>query len=388
MAQKRSRTRGSHGLRLAAALSLLCSVASAALAAEPPLAAAQKALKAGKPAVAVNALSAALAGSGLKGGDIARAYYLRGTANAKAGNTAAAIADLNHALWLKGLTDTERQEATAAKASLYKQAGLAAPDPEPAPQPETVAEAPKPDKPAAKKMKVAEPVAEAVEVPIVIEPAAVETSKWDVKTTAAKSAPVKAAAAAMAKRKKKAGGDAAPATEAMLPLAEAGREDLPWSGAAVAQSDPAAKPIATVVADDNPVSSVLGTLFSGPPKAEPATASAEASQQVASAEPAAEAAPAQPVAAGKAAAKTSKAGVYLQVASLRSLKDADAFAARLKTEQAALLASVGTRVLPVVVGNMGTFYAVHVGPVASAAAGAGLCKKLALNGVDCFIATP
>ncbi len=386
MAQKRSRTRGCHGLRLAAALSLLCMVASAALAAEPPLAAAQKALKAGKPEVAVNALSAALAGAGLKGGDVARAYYLRGTANAKAGNTAAAIADFNHALWLKGLTDTERQEALAAKASLYKRAGLAAPDAEPAPQPEVVAEAPKPEKPAAKKIPVAEPVAEAVEVPIAIEPAAAETSKWDVKTTAAKSAPVKAAA--MAKRKKKAGGDAAPAAETMLPLAEAGREDLPWSGAAVAQADPAAKPTATVVADDNPVSSVLGTLFSGPPKAEPATTSADASQQVASAEPAAESAPAQPVAAGKATAKTPKAGVYLQVASLRSPKDADAFAARLKTEQAALLASIGTCVIPVVVGNMGTFYAVHVGPVASAAAGAGLCKKLTLNGVDCFIATP
>jgi SPOR domain len=42
----------------------------------------------------------------------------------------------------------------------------------------------------------------------------------------------------------------------------------------------------------------------------------------------------------------------------------------------------------VVLGNMGTFYAVHVGPVASAAAGEGLCKKLKGSGVDCFLAAP
>lgn len=388
MAQKRSRTRGGHGLRLAAAMSLLCVAASAALPAETPLAAAQKALKAGKPEVAVNALSAALAGTGLKGGDVARAYYLRGTANAKAGNKAAAIADLNHALWLKGLTDSERQEATAAKASLYKQAGLAAPDVEPASQPEVVAEAPKPDKPAAKRIVVAEPVAEPVDVPIAIEPAATESPQWGVKTTAAKTAPAKAVVAKLAKHKKKAGGDDAPVADAILPLAEAGREDLPWNGAPAGQSDAAAKPTATVVSDDNPVSSVLGTLFGGSPKAEPTTASADASQRIASAEPAAEAATAQPGPAGKAAAKAPKNGIYLQVASLRSPKDAEAFAANLKTEQAALLASVGTRVIPVVLGNMGTFYAVHVGPVATAAAGAGLCKKLKSNGVDCFIATP
>jgi len=92
--------------------------------------------------------------------------------------------------------------------------------------------------------------------------------------------------------------------------------------------------------------------------------------------------------AQKMAAAPAGSAVYVQIASLRSPKEAHDMATRIATEQADTLGAVGTRVTPVVLGNMGTFYVVNVGPVASAAAGEGLCKKLQSNGVDCFLATP
>ncbi len=382
MAQKRSRTRlGLVGCAaVAAALSLV--FAGVSNGADASLAAAQKALKSGKPEFAVNTLTAALAGPGLKGGDIARAYYLRGVAHSKAGNKTAAMADFNHALWLKGLSDTERTEAIAARAKLYQQAGVAETAEPPAPEVAVVAA---PTKPAAapkvvtRKIVAAveEPAADgaeippnAVEIPVSVEAAVAETSTWGSKPVAEKASNGKkmkgAAELTVAEQ---------PAEPAVAP------EELPWKNAAAPQ---AAKTMA--VSQDTPVDSMFGSLFgvastSPTPAAVSAPAPEPAPEQVASTAPAAAPAP-------KPSVKPSKGTVFLQVASLRSPKEADALAAKLTAEQAKVLGGVGTRVKSVVLGNMGTFYAVHVGPVATAAAGEGLCKKLRGNGVDCFIATP
>lgn len=369
MAQERSRTQ-CWLRRTAVAASLMAAVSASAFGAETPLAAAQKAIKSGKPEFAVNTLTAALSGAGLKGGDVARAYYLRGLAHSKAGHQAAAIADLNHALWLKGLSEPERADATATKAKLYHDAGLAASAPDAAPAERSAKAAP----------AKAEAVAETAEVPpnpaeypVNVEAAVAEKSTWGTK-----SGGTKAAANKTASRKKKPA--AAPQmVEQTAVEASAAPEDLPWKDAPA----PAAQKT-VAVADDNPVNSVLGNLFGGTPAPEPATAAVTKpapepapSEQVVSADPA-------PKPQAKPGKMTAKSGLFVQVASLRSPKEADDLAARLTSEHA----DVTTRVIPMVLGNMGTFYAVQAGPVANAAAGEGLCKKLRGNGVDCFIATP
>jgi uncharacterized protein YejL (UPF0352 family) len=310
MAQKRLRTRG--GIVGLAAAGMLLAFSVPSLAADTPLAAAQKAIKAGKPAIAVNTLTAALAGSGLKGGDIARAYLVRGQAHAKSGNTAAGIADLTHAMWLKGLSESERAEATAAKAALYRQAGLATSNTEAAPEPAiaaATAEAPAPVKPS----KASKPKLTAAPEPVV----------------AAETAP----------------------------------EDLPWKNA------PKAQPVAVVSAETQ--TEVVHEIDK---------------ETVASADPAEASVP-----AGKAktVARPAATGtIFVQVASLRSAKEADELAARLIAEKSAVLGEASAHVKAMVMGNMGTFYAVHVGPVTTPAAATSLCRKLQGSVVDCFVAKP
>ncbi len=355
MAQQRWRTRWDSVGRAAVTAALLAGLANATYAAEAPLAAAQKALKSGKPAVAVNTLTAALAGAGLKGGDIARAYYLRGLAQVKSGNPAAAIADLNHALWLKGLSDSERADATSAKVKLYQQAGLGAPAAAPA---------------LAAAVDTAEVPPNPAEYPVSVEAAAAGDATWGSKA---------AAAEATVKHKSKKKGAPSADSAARAPAAP---ENLPWTYAPA--TPPAPKVVAT--SGDNPVNSVLGNLFGSAPPAEPVTAAVSAPTPDTVVASKAPETPTPPTA--KSVAVLAKTGVFVQVASLRTSKEAEDVAARLTTDHAALMSKVSTRVTPVVLGNMGTFYAVQVGPVATATAGEGLCKKLRSKSVDCFVATP
>ena len=322
-------------------LALCCAVPAAA--AEAPIPLAQRALKAGKAELAVKALNAALASNGLKGTEIARAYYVRGLAQAKAHNPAAAIADLSHALWLKGLSEAERQDAVAAKAAAYQTAGVAA-------KPEETAGGAN--------------VAEAATLPAAEVPAAVKLRKTKVKPVA-------------------------PDEAAQAPDQTTSAEPLPWASEPTAA--PAAQPIPTKAAavtesSDSSFSSMLGGLFGGgqltaPPASAPPAA--PAATQVAAVE-----APqlvTEPVKSRKASLKS---GIYLQVASLRSEADAQSTAAKLAGDHAGTLSGVGTDIMPAVIGNMGTFYNVRLGPVASKAAGQTLCAQLRREGVDCFFATP
>ena len=321
-----------------AGLALCCP--AVAFAAEAAIPLAQRALKAGKPDLAIKAMNVALASNGLKGAEIARAYYVRGLAQAKACNPAAAIADLSHALWLKGLSDTERAEATAAKAAAYQTAGIA-------------------DKPA-ESAPVAAGAAAVAEAATIVVPEVPATT--------------------ISKARKPKSKPAAPDAAALEQTASA--EALPWN----AETAPAApKPTEVAQSESNSFSSVLGSLFGGgqltapeasaPPTAEPAKlAAVEAQPSIAE--------------AAKPAAKTAKTGLFLQIASLRSEADAQAAAAKLAGDHAATLAGVETAIAPSVIGNMGTFYNVRLGPVASKAAGQTLCAQLRREGVDCFFATP
>lgn len=79
------------------------------------------------------------------------------------------------------------------------------------------------------------------------------------------------------------------------------------------------------------------------------------------------------------------AGRYTaQIATVRSPEEAEAIARRMRTERGALLGKLQTDVSPVVLGSMGTFYVVRVGPFADERASERFCGKLQQEGVDCF----
>ena len=386
-----------HGL-IAVAMLLAAVCAAPAQGADDPLELVQKAMKAGKADLALRALNTALSGGLLKGADIAKAYYLRGLANAKAGNQTAAVSDLNNALWLKGLSEAERKDALAAKTAAFEKAGVpvkaaeaaATPTTVKKPEPEAIvvnaplplplpppavapAPAPMPVKVAA--TPVPAPVVDEPEnaVPQVISvPAAIESQT-------AEAVPDPAPLPATNNKKPRV---AAHKWAAVETTASAAPESLPWQtkAAPAATMAPSAEPTATLAAappdsapasDINPLNTLLSGLFG---LGQPAAAAATPDQPVA---------PAVKMASAEAAAQ-----IYLQVASLRTTGEAEAFSAKLTADHAGALAGMEPRVTPTVIGNMGTFYAVLLGPVASKLAGASLCAKLRQEGVDCYFATP
>ncbi len=87
-----------------------------------------RAWQSGKADLAVQQLNGAIGAGKLPPQQMAKALYYRGLAQRKLGKPAMAISDLQSALWLKGaLSDAERNDALAARAAAYKEAGIADP---------------------------------------------------------------------------------------------------------------------------------------------------------------------------------------------------------------------------------------------------------------------
>jgi cell division protein FtsN len=104
-------------------------------------------------------------------------------------------------------------------------------------------------------------------------------------------------------------------------------------------------------------------------------------QTVAAAEPAASAAPAK-------AARAAPAGKFkLQVAAVRTRQEAEKLAASLNGYQAVQTGAVQSEIDEAVIGNMGTFYRVKLGPYADAKEPGQLCKTLKPQGFDCMVVT-
>jgi cell division protein FtsN len=77
----------------------------------------------------------------------------------------------------------------------------------------------------------------------------------------------------------------------------------------------------------------------------------------------------------------------MQVAAVRSREEADMLVARLLTEHGGELGGRDPRIDEAVIGNMGTFYRVRVGPYADATEPKQLCGTLHGNGFDCLVVT-
>lgn len=85
---------------------------------------------------------------------------------------------------------------------------------------------------------------------------------------------------------------------------------------------------------------------------------------------------------------TSANGKYrLQLASVRSREEADRLAATVMSTHANELGGAAAEVDETVIGNMGTFYRVRVGPYANANEPRKLCGSLKPQGYDCQVVT-
>jgi hypothetical protein len=72
---------------------------------------------------------------------------------------------------------------------------------------------------------------------------------------------------------------------------------------------------------------------------------------------------------------------------MRSRKEADAVAARLRKEHARALSGRQLEVDETVFGNMGTFYRVRLGPYADVKEPQSVCALLRPSGFDCLVVT-
>lgn len=81
----------------------------------------------------------------------------------------------------------------------------------------------------------------------------------------------------------------------------------------------------------------------------------------------------------------SAGGVLLQVAAVRSREEADVVSTRLRGTPAVVSAGKQASIDEAIIGNMGTFYRVRLGPFANAAEPNKLCAVLKPEGYDCLV---
>jgi len=301
-----------------------------------------KAYNAGKFDEAQRAFEAAIR-AGLPSHQMPRVLYYRGLTFRKLGKPGFAVSDLTSALWLKGgLSEAERADAIKARALAYQESGIS--DVPPVPQ-----------------------------------------SAY-------------AAAPALPGR------TPSPTETAMAASAAAATSNAP------AASAPSSSP------SSGGIGGFFSNLFgggssSGEPKAEEPTSTASiggddafpASESV-SWGPATQVTPAETrrrapeigspfvtevasVESGPAASVAPSGSIRLQVASVRSRSEAEALAGLLVGRHADQLGGRRPEVDESVIGSMGTFYRVRVGPYANASEPQQLCTALRSDGFDCLVVT-
>jgi hypothetical protein len=403
-----------------------------------------RAFESGKMPDAVAQLSTALSAGGLPSNQMAKALYYRGAAYRKQGKPAMAISDLTSALWLKGgLSDADRALATDARQAAYREAGLG--DNAPAiPAQQSAVAAPAVATPATP--PAAAPAAAsnwqaatstgadsgAASEPIATLAPAPEAAP------AAKAARISAAAPPDGSLSSVVAEPAAayvPPASASTPAPPAALSEAPSSTPApdtvqlnaVPGQDTAAAPTGAPLAGAgtavsgffNNMGSSIGKMFGGGDSgsqatessstsvstgstgvalndAPPATATSSWSEPVVVAPGSAKtsassksgAKPAAAAAAPAAPAKTQVASVgniRLQVAAVRSREEAELVSTRLRGTPAVASAGKQASIDEAVIGNMGTFYRISLGPFANASEPNKLCEVLKPDGYDCLV---
>jgi SPOR domain len=286
--------------------------------------AAAKLLETGKAEPAAQSLSTVLSGGNLPPAIMAKALLYRGIAYRQQKKPAQAIADLTSALWLKGgLGEADRKDALRQRTSAYQEAGLS---------------------------DNGEPIA----------PAMPGASRGTTRTASASGVSDD-------------GSPSAAQQEAQAPQQGSG-----WSLS-------------------NPFSGWFGSSSSNPapqqPSPPPTTASIEPSPPVP--RPASSGWSRNTEVRGSGAATPAAVTVAarpegrfrIQVGMARTQADAQALAMRVKRDHADVLSMREPEIDETVVGNMGSFYRVRIGPFASAPEGQAACAKLKGPGIDCLVVT-
>ena len=95
----------------------------------------------------------------------------------------------------------------------------------------------------------------------------------------------------------------------------------------------------------------------------------------------------EPVKKEAALPEPAKTGRHMriQIAAVRTQTEAKALAAKVKREHATTLAAREPQIDQTVMGNMGSFYRVLLGPFASAQETQSVCAKLKGSGLDCLV---
>jgi hypothetical protein len=385
--------------------------------ADRTLDAAAKALDVGNADAAMSALDGVLSGGGLSNTHMARALYLRGLAHRKKGRPAQAIADLTSAVWLKdGLSENDRNAALAARSEVSREVGVAAPvasagdtasapsaSPPTAAAPQQQASAPRG---AASQRYIGDDLSEAgfgrrafatpTPAPSTDQPAksvspaaGPATSSWQSSTTV----------------------DANERRQAPEPRQQVSAAPPPAPPSAAPGSGQAAKQPSS----GGGLGSFLTGLFTGNSAAtkapqsdaggssqwrsrtEPSTPPVKPADQKAAraVEPKAAvrtAKVAEPTKARKGetqiATSAIASGAYrLQIATVRSRKEADTVAAKVRQEYSGAVGGRQLEVDETVFGGMGTFYRVRLGPYADVSEPRALCDQLRPKGYDCLVVT-
>lgn len=293
---------------------------------------AAKLLEAGKASEAAQSLTAVLSGGNLPPAIMAKALLYRGIAYRQQKMPAQAIADLTSALWLKGgLTEAGRADALRQRASAYQEAGLA-----------------------------------------------------------------------------ESGGAVAAAVPGSRGATRTASADQGWTTAtsdsgSSAQSPPPAQSSSGWSLGNAFAGLFGGTSTSSSPEQAPARASPETTASIepvrAQSESAAprprtsawsrntEVSPAtaSPPAAASAAPAKPEGRFRIQVGMVRTADEAQALAAKVRREHGQTLSAREPEVDQAVVGNMGSFYRVRIGPYATQADGQAACAKLKGSGLDCMV---
>ena len=299
--------------------------------------AAAKLLEGGKTEQAVQTLTTTISGGNLPPAIMAKALLYRGMAYRNQQKPAQAISDITGALWLKGgLSPTDRTSALQQRAAAYHEAGLTESG-EPLPK--------------------SSPPTQARERP------AQTSSNWGAATTTS-------------------GTDTASASQ----TSQSGGGwnifggGLFGGGSSSSQQQPKQEQAAQPKQEVAPFATTVKT--APEPKAS-STSSWASSTEVRSAPVAqtreietASIAPARPE--GK---------FRVQVAMVRSQDEAMAVATKVKRDYAGALAAREPEIDQAVVGNMGSFYRVRVGPFATQNEGQQACARLKGSGLDCLVVT-
>jgi SPOR domain len=301
-----------------------------------------KQLEAGKADQAVTALSATLAGGNLPPAIMAKALLYRGVAYRQQKKPAQAIADLTSALWLKGgLSDNDRKDALRQRASAYQEAGLTETGEVVAPAVPSAAVAHAPASPPAAPTRTA----------AASRPWSAETIQWPSQPPAAQPSQQSSGWNLFGSLF----GSPAPAAQTPPP-------PLPTVVAAAPVERPEPAPVVRRQAEARPAAATSG--WSSGTEAQSAQA---------------------PIVTGALPQARSDGRFRIQVGIVRTQGEADALVAKIKQEHGPLLASRETEVDQTVVGNMGSFYRVRVGPFATQQETNVICARLKGTGLDCLV---